>query len=172
MLVVPEPLQPQCIFEVLAGHAVEYVLIGGLGAVLHGSTAMTNDADIFPDADPANLARLADALRDLAARVRSLESPEGVAFDPHPDLLAGMAMLNLTTRCGDLDVAMQPAGLGAYAGVRADADEFDIADCTVPVARLADIIRSKETADRAKDRAALPLLYALEDEIVRRRDAE
>jgi len=38
----------------------------------------------------------------------------------------------------------------------------------VSVARLDDIISSKEIADRAKDRAALPQLYALRDEIARR----
>jgi hypothetical protein len=36
------------------------------------------------------------------------------------------------------------------------------------VASLPDIIRSKEVADRPKDRATLPILYALQDEIARR----
>ena len=35
---------------------------------------------------------------------------------------------------------------------------------------LNDVIRSKETANRAKDRAALPHLYALEDELAARDD--
>jgi hypothetical protein len=35
----------------------------------------------------------------------------------------------------------------------------------VKVASLSDIIVSKQTANCAKDNAALPLLYALEDEI-------
>ena len=39
---------------------------------------------------------------------------------------------------------------------------------TVRVAALDDIIRSKETANRLKDQAALPHLYALEDEIAAR----
>jgi hypothetical protein len=38
---------------------------------------------------------------------------------------------------------------------------------TVRVASLADIIRSKEAADRPKDRATLPVLYALQDEIAK-----
>lgn len=165
---MPEPLQPQCIFEVLEQCAVDYVLIGGLAAVIHGSTAMTNDADIFPDPERDNLRRLADALRELDARVRSVETPDGLPLDPHPDLLAGMAMLNLTTRCGDLDIAFEPAGLSSYPSVRAEAVEFDLSGTRVAVAALADIIRSKEAADRPKDRATLPLLYALEEEIARR----
>jgi len=35
------------------------------------------------------------------------------------------------------------------------------------VSRLEDIIRSKEIANRPKDRATLPILYALQDEIAR-----
>jgi hypothetical protein len=38
------------------------------------------------------------------------------------------------------------------------------------VAALADIIRSKEAANRPKDRATLPILYALEEEIARQSD--
>lgn len=162
---MPEPLDPQCIFAALDRHGVDYVLIGGLAAVLHGSTAMTNDADVFPAPDRDNLARLADALRDLDARVRSEETPDGLPFDPHPDLLVGMAVLNLTTRCGDLDVARSPADLDSFAAVRAAAVEFDVDGVRVPVAALADIIRSKEAADRPKDRATLPILHALAEEI-------
>jgi hypothetical protein len=36
------------------------------------------------------------------------------------------------------------------------------------VAALQDVIRSKESANRLKDQAALPQLYALEDEIAAR----
>lgn len=165
---MPEPLDPECIFEVLERHGVAYVLIGGLAAVLHGSTAMTNDADVFPGPDRENLIRLAAALHDLDARIRSPDTPDGLPFDPHPELLAGVSMLNLTTRCGDLDLTLEPAGLGDFAAVRRDAVDLEIGGAHVPVAALADIIRSKEAADRPKDRATLPILYALEEEIARR----
>ena len=46
------PLDPACIFGALRDHDVEYVLVGGLAAVLHGSSAMTNDADILPSKEP------------------------------------------------------------------------------------------------------------------------
>ena len=59
------PLDPECLFRVLAEHDVEYVLVGGLAGVLHGSPAMTNDADIVPSKGEGNLERLADALRAL-----------------------------------------------------------------------------------------------------------
>jgi hypothetical protein len=162
---MPAPLDPECIFKVLQKHRVAYVLVGGLGAVLHGSPAMTNDADIVPARDEQNLQRLSTALRALDARLRAANEPEGVAFDPHPALLESMAMLNMTTRCGDLDLTFSPTGLGDYDALVANSVEFDIAGCRVRVAALADIIRSKEAANRPKDHATLPILRALQEEI-------
>ena len=164
---MPAPLDPTCIFRTLAEHDVRYVLIGGLAAVLHGSPAMTNDVDVVPELDEANLVRLSDALRSLDARLRADSDPDGIAFDPHPALLAQMVIANLTTRCGDLDVAFSPAGLEGYAEVADAAVIFEIEGQTVPVAALHHIIRSKEAANRPKDRAVLPILYALREEIER-----
>lgn len=164
---MPAPLQPGCLFEVLARHGVEYVLIGGLAAVLHGSSTMTNDADILPSEETSNLEGLSRALHDLDARLRVDADPEGLTFDPHPALIASIATLNLTTRCGDLDLTFQPAGLGGYAEVLEHSALFDLDGHRVRVASLADIIRSKTAADRPKDRATLPILHALQEEIER-----
>lgn len=168
---MPAPLDPAGLFAALAEHEVEYVLIGGLAAVIRGSTAMTNDADIFPDRTEANLTRLGAALEALDARLRVEATPDGVAFDPHPALLGAMTMVNLTTSCGDLDVSFEPAGLDDYAAVKGRSDRFVLSGEPVHVAALADIIRSKETAGRPKDRATLPILYALQEEIQRRHGA-
>ena len=67
---MPAPLDPACIFAVLAEHHVDYVLIGGLAAVLHGSTAMTNDADIVPSRADDNGERLSAAGKGREARLR------------------------------------------------------------------------------------------------------
>jgi hypothetical protein len=162
---VPEPLDPTCLFAALADEGVAYVLIGGLAGVLHGSPAMTNDADIVPSRTPANLERLATALRGLDARIRGADEPDGVPFDPHPQLLAGVALLNMTTRCGDLDLSFTPAGTGGYEDLAPRAVTFDVRGLVIRVAALADVIRSKEAANRPKDHATLPILYALQEEI-------
>lgn len=164
---MPAPLDPACIFATLADHNVDYVLIGGLAAVIHGSTAMTNDADIVPDRAQVNLERLADALRDLDARLRVESDPDGLPFDPHPELIASMAMLNMTTRCGDVDLTFTPAGLDDYDELVANSEAMEIAGHHVRVAALADIIRSKTAAGRPKDHATLPILHALQEEIDR-----
>jgi hypothetical protein len=75
------------ICQVLIDHGAEFVIIGGMAARLHGTGHATVDVDICPSSDEANLSNLADALRQLGARLRVEGDPEGVAFDPHPDML-------------------------------------------------------------------------------------
>ncbi|MEO6652700.1 MAG: hypothetical protein ABIP17_08600 [Ilumatobacteraceae bacterium] len=156
---------PIALVRVLAEHDVDCVLIGGLAAVLHGSPTTTNDADIVPEMSAANLERVGAALRALDARLRVASDPDGVPFDPHPALLASMKMLNTTTRYGDLDLTISPAGIDNYESLTRAAVTFDIDGSSILVASLDDLIRSKESADRAKDHATLPLLHALRDEI-------
>ncbi len=167
---MPEALQPQQLFDTLARHHVEYVLIGGLAATLHGSSALTNDADICPEPSPGNRERLAAALRDMRARVRTEAEPDGVRFSVDADFLRRTQLVNLTTRFGDFDIAFQPAGSRGYEDLVRNAIGIEIDGTVVRVASLADIIRSKEAANRPKDRATLPILYALEDEIAKRVD--
>jgi hypothetical protein len=78
-----------------------------------------------------------------------------------------MQMLNLQTAAGQFDLSFAPAGIADYDELAAHAETFDIDGVHVRVAALRDVIRSKEAANRVKDRAALPHLYALEDEIAR-----
>lgn len=165
---MPAPLDPFCLFEVLARHNVDLVVVGGTGAVLHGSPMATFDVDIVPSRRRDNLENLATALVDLEARIRSPQDPDGVRFDPHPELLASIVMLDMTTRCGDLDLTFEPTGTGGYDDLAPRAVRIDLDGVSVNVASLDDIIGSKRAADRPKDRAALPLLEALRDEIQRR----
>lgn len=153
--------RPEDVLRLLDEHGVRFVLIGGLAAVLHGSALPTYDMDITPERSAANLARLSDALRALDARVRVDGVDGGLAFRHDAQSLAGATTLNLVTRAGDLDIAMAPAGLPEFADWSADAVDLVVLGVPVTVASLDAVIRSKEAADRPKDRAALPLLREL-----------
>jgi hypothetical protein len=103
------------LFACLDRHGVRYVLIGGLAAVLHGSPLPTLDADICPSKDPDNLARLALALDELDARIRTPLAKEGVRFPRDAAFLRNIELLNLMTAAGDLDLAFTPAGTQGFA---------------------------------------------------------
>jgi hypothetical protein len=156
--------------RVLVTHEVRFVVIGGYASVLHGSSLFTYDADVCPARDPENLERLCAALSEMDAQLRVVEEPDGVPFSCSGQFLAQMAILNLTTRFGDFDLSLRPSGFGGYEDLIEHAVDFDVGGFVVRVASLDDIIESKEVAGRAKDRAALPQLYALRDEIARRAD--
>ena len=149
------------LFEVLGRHNVTYILIGGLAAVYHGSPFPTEDADITPETDRANLSRLAAALRDLNARIRTESAPEGPQFACDADSLAAAETWNLTTAAGDLDVSFAPAGTRGYPDLRRDAASVQLYGATVRVASLADVIRSKQAANRPKDLRVLPTLRGI-----------
>lgn len=156
---------PHTALGTLARHRVDFVLIGGFAAALHGSPLVTNDADIVPNRDPANLARLAAALRELDAKVYTEASPEGVKFDVSVTFLANVDLLNLVTMAGRLDLTFTPAGTSGFGELIDHAVVSHQGEYDVWVASLDDIIRSKRAANRAKDVAALPILEALRDEI-------
>jgi hypothetical protein len=156
--------QPEKILAVLEKHHVAYVLIGGFAATIHGSPYVTSDVDITPDRGRDNLGRLSAALSELGARIRTEGEPEGIAFGHDAESLNRSELLNLTTRYGDLDIALTPAGTTGYADLRRDAIDLEVLGVNVPVASLADVVRSKAAAGRPKDELVLPTLRRLLDE--------
>src|SRR5207244_13210604 len=92
-------------------------------------------------AEPAAAAR---SLRDLAAGIRVDDRADGLAFDTSADALAGMSLLNLRTRYGDLDLSFEPAGTEGYDDLTRAAQPRPIAGIRVQVASLAHIIRSSQ----------------------------
>jgi transcriptional regulator with XRE-family HTH domain len=146
------PLDLRLLFTTLARHNVQFVLIGALGATLHGFPRVTRDADITPARDAANLERLAAALRELDARIYTEPVPEGLPFDCSPQMLGRAEIWNLITKAGRLDLAFQPSGTTGFTDLAPNAVRFDVYGSSLLAARLEDIIRSKEAANRPKDR--------------------
>jgi hypothetical protein len=158
---------PLRILTTLHAHGVRFVLVGGIAAVAHGSPLPTEDIDITPERSPANLDRLAAALRELDARLRVDREPDGVAFPIDGAFLATqMAVLNLVTNAGDVDLVIAPAGFAnGYDDLQPGSVSVDLGDgAPTWIAALPDIIASKQAAGRTKDLAALPYLRALEAE--------
>jgi len=160
---------PDGMLRVLHEAGVRFILIGGMAAVLHGDVGVTIDLDVVPEHTADNFERLARALRSMVARIRAKGEPDGLMFDCSADFFRSLpsdAIINLTTRMGDLDLAFCPSGTQGYTDLRRDALEIESVDgIKTLVSSLADVIRSKEAAGREKDRAALPRLRRLLERI-------
>lgn len=150
---------PERILDVLSHHEVEFVVIGGFAAELYRvPVPPTEDIDVTPSTSAANLARLSAALKELGARIRTADVPEGLPFSHDATSLARAGVWNLMTPAGDFDVSFRPSGTEGYEDLVRNAVVVDLGDHHVAVAALADVVRSKEAAGRPKDLAVLGAL--------------
>src|SRR5438309_1075658 len=93
----PAPaLDAAAIIAVLNRHRVRYVVIGAFAALAQQAPIdPTRDIDLTPDAAPENLRRLSKALKDLGARIRTVDVPDGLPFDHDARSLGRAAVWNL-----------------------------------------------------------------------------
>jgi hypothetical protein len=139
----------------LETEGVRYVVIGGVAAIVAGATHLTLDLDITPARDRDNLDRVAAALRRLNARLHGLPDEAAELFELDGQTLAGGSTWKFLTDHGELDVVLDPDGTRGYADLLRKARRTEVGGISVMVAALEDVIRSKEAADRARDRAVL-----------------
>jgi len=154
---------PEPMLRTLRKHDVRFVVIGGFAANYHGSPHLTFDLDITPERSDENLARLWSALTELGAKVRA-RGVEPLPFRHDARSLGAVDVWNLITPFGDLDISFVPAGTSGYADLHRDALQADALGVRVELASLADVVRSKEAADRPKDHVTLPTLRRILDE--------
>jgi hypothetical protein len=144
----------------LTGDGVDYVVVGGIAAVLWGSSRNTFDLDVCPSTDPGNLQALTKALVELKATLRGIE--EDVPFSPDARTLATVETLTLDTIAGPLDVIMRPGGAPTYDRLRKRATRVDVGAFAVLVASIDDLIAMKRTAGRPKDEVDAEELEAIQ----------
>jgi predicted nucleotidyltransferase len=142
---------PRHIFEVLARHNVDYVVIGGLAVVAHGHTRNTRDVDLMAAADRANLERLAAALRELDARLSGIDAHLMDIDVYDAATLASGANFTLETAAGGLDYFNDVPGAAAFDELRERALVVDLEGLRIPVAGLDDLIRMKHASGRPQD---------------------
>ena len=135
---------------------IDFILVGGLAALLDGAPVHTYDADIVHSRDPANIERLLTFLESIDAIFRI--QPER-RLRPNTSHLAGGGHLNLLTIHGPVDVLGTIGKDLDYTALLPHTQLLDIGDgLQVRVLDLETIIAIKEQLDTEKDRAVLPLL--------------
>lgn len=155
------------ILEILQQHEVRFVVIGGAASQSRGWNGLTADVDLTPSRELNNLTRLAAALTELDAKFRVDEERYPDGFMPPGGLDARTfrdpVSVALTSPHGHLDVCLVPDGFPrGYEDLLINAEQVPVAQTTrtANVADAADILHSKTTANRQKDRDMLPALRA------------
>jgi hypothetical protein len=147
---------PYALLQALERQRVTYVIVGGLGRVLHGSDELTDGLDVVPSMREENLRRLGLALNDLNAR-----RPDGKRLSFERDLNR-QPVLELQTDAGELKIVPEPAGTRGYDDLRRRATREPIGHGLRPsVASPDDHARMLAALDREQDQVPLQTMQRL-----------
>ncbi len=146
----------------LTDSEVEFIVVGGVAAYIHGSARLTNDLDIVYRRTHENLARIVSALAPLNPYLRG--APPGLPFRFDEDTLARGLNFTLTTTLGDLDLLGEIAGGGNYENLIGDAQKVKLYEVDCLCLNLEKLIATKRAAGRPKDFETIAELESLREE--------
>jgi hypothetical protein len=141
---------------------VEYIVVGGMAAILQATAILTEDVDIVHRRTPENVARLLQWLLAHGAYHRS--DLANRHLPPKEDGLLGHGHLNLLTNLTELDVLCELGEGEGYEEIEADTVVLEPDGFPVRVLGLERLIAVKGRAGRPKDRAVMHVLIAALDE--------
>ena len=154
----PKVTDLAALIRALVAADVEFIVVGGAAAVLHGAPITTQDLDIVHRTKPENVERLARLLEDLDAFVRE---PSDRRIRPSRGLLAGEGQLNLSTSLGPLDPLCKLHDGRDFEALLPHTDLVTDGEIQIRVLDLPTLIEVKSSTGRARDHLAVPILLAL-----------
>lgn len=143
------------ILEGLIEAGVDFILVGGLAAVVQGAPVTTMDVDIVHNQSPENIARLLSFLKSIDAFYRR---PDDKVIEPKEGDLSGMGHALFTTRLGPLDVLAVIEEERAYGDLLEHTVEIEFRNHSIRVLDLKMLIQLKRTSTDPKDMQRLPVL--------------
>ena len=144
--------------EVLVGlleAGVDFILVGGLAAVIQGAPVTTMDVDIVHSQSPENIDKLLAFLKSVEAVHRRFDDK---VIEPKERDLSGKGHVLLTTRIGPLDVLAVIEGGKSYEELLEHTVAIDFRGHTLRVLDLKTLIELKKSATDPKDKQRLPVL--------------
>jgi hypothetical protein len=145
----------------LSKAGVEFIVVGGLAALAHGASRLTQDIDVVYARHDTNLGRIVKALQPLKPYLRG--APPGLPFEWSARTLKRGLNFTLTTSGGDIDLLGEIAGGGAYEDLRPHSVQMRIFGRDTLVIDLPWLIKVKRAAGRVKDLEAIAELEVLRE---------
>lgn len=157
----------KALLRALSDGRVEFILVGGVAATVHGSTRLTLDVDAVYRRSRDNIDRLVLALTPCHPYLRG--APRGLPFRWDSATVQHGLNFTLTTAVGDLDLLGEIAGGGTYETLLSHTIVIQVFGLECRCLDLPTLIRVKRAAGRPKDLEAIAELEAILEE---RRRAE
>lgn len=148
------------LLKLLLSNNLDFLVVGGFAAVIHGSSHVTKDLDIAMLMSEDNIEELRRILKNLHPRHRMNPSHKA-SFLEEPKGISGLKNIYLETSAGILDVITVDESVGSYADLKARAMKVNLFGYECLVISLDDLIRVKEKMGRPKDLIVLEELRAL-----------
>lgn len=153
----------QKLLQRLDDAGIDFVLVGGYAAMLHGSSLLTRDVDVCATLTPETIEKLREAFRNFHPRHR-LSAPQQSFLD-NPGQGVALSNLYLNTDLGTLDLLGSITGVGDYARVARDAVDIELFGRRVRAIGLDDLIAAKEALGRDKDLIAARELRVIREKL-------
>lgn len=148
----------------LLEHKVDFVLIGGYAAVVHGASQVTHDLDICAMMTEAELTKLKAALSGLAPKHRMNPNVQPT-LDEYPMPGEKIDDFYLKTDAGVLDILKDVKPVGGYEEIKKKAAKVNLFGFECAVISLDDLIAVKKSMTRPKDKAVLEELIQVKKKL-------
>jgi hypothetical protein len=160
------------ILRLLSDAGVEFIVVGGVAGIAHGSSLTTQDIDVVYRRTPQNIRRLVDSLATHQPYLRG--APPGLPFQWDAETIERGLNFTRTTALGALDLLGEVLAGGDYERLYPSSQLSPVYGVTCRVIDLPTLIRVKRAAGRPKDFESIAILEALleERDAAEARDAE
>jgi predicted nucleotidyltransferase len=150
------------LLRLLTEHEVAFIIIGGVAAVIHGGSRLTQDLDVVYQRSPQNLTRLVQALAEQSPYLRG--APPGLPFQWSVATLRMGLNFTLETSVGPLDLLGEVTGGGSYEDLLNHTIEVEVFGIRCRCLDLPALIQTKRAAGRPKDLEAIAELEIIWEE--------
>lgn len=150
------------VISILVKGKVEYIIIGGVAGLIHGSARNTFDLDVVYARNEKNIKNLVKVLTPFKPYLRG--APPGLPFVLNEETVRKGLNFTLTTHVGNLDILGEVAGGGNYEDLLPYAEEIEVFGVKCLCLGLERLIHVKRAAGRPKDFEAIAELEAILEE--------
>jgi len=152
----------KALLRLLTENQVEFIIVGGAAATVHGSARLTLDLDIVYRRSDDNISRLVNSLSSIQPYLRG--APPGLPFEWSTRTLKMGLNFPLITSFGALDLLGEIVGGGSYEELLPETIKVEIAGVDCRCLNLERLIQVKRAAGRPKDLEVVAELQSILEE--------